>query len=212
MSEDYPEGDLAEETTTDETQDEIEKTDGEETGVKKALKDTQASYTRSRQELADTRREIEELRRQLATVQATSEKREPTPDWIDELKPEDLAADPENQKQALKRLRDEMAGVLQYVVQQTDAKLKSQHPEVIALAEQIAELKKDRDYAGFSDDQLMVIAKKTKVEKPKEDEDALDADGSPMLTHRGGSVRRSVDIKKSALFRKIYGNQFDKKE
>jgi predicted nucleic acid-binding Zn-ribbon protein len=210
MSEDYPEGDLAEETTTDETQDEIEKTDGEETGVKKALKDTQASYTRSRQELADTRREIEELRRQLATVQATSEKREPTPDWIDELKPEDLAADPENQKQALKRLRDEMAGVLQYVVQQTDAKLKSQHPEMIALAEQIAELKKDRDYAGFSDDQLMVIAKKTKVEKPKEDEDTLDADGSPMLTHRGGSVRRSVDIKKSALFRKIYGDQFNK--
>jgi hypothetical protein len=209
MSEDYPEGDLAEETTADETQDENE-TDGEETGVKKALKDTKVAYTQSRQELADAKREIDELRRQFADMRATTAKPEPTPDWLDELKPEELAADPGVQKQALKRLRDEMAGVLQYVVQQTDAKLKSQHPEVIALAEQIAELKKDRDYAGFSDEQLMVIAKKTKVEKEPEVVDETGGESTAMFTHRGGKNVRKVDIKKSPMFRRIYGDQFDK--
>lgn len=112
-------------------------------------------------------------------------------------------------------LVQEVAQVIRQIRDEFGAKIESQHPDRIALAEEIDKLREDPDLDGLDDKALMAMAKRNRrlaaeQETVEEEEEPLER---PMRT-LPGTRRASAgvsDPKKGPLFRAIYGEMFDDK-
>lgn len=171
----------------------------EDQDYKKMFLDTKKAYTKAQMELA-------ELKGKTAALEEVSSQRqvETEEDWLDKVDDDELRADPSNVKKLIKKIRAENIEVMRMRDAWLLEQIEKQSPELLVLKEQIAALKSDSDYEGFSDKQLAVVARKGSKAKPKK------ARGAP-----GGkrvSVAKEVDVRKSPLYQKMYGDEFKEQE
>uniref|UniRef100_A0A6M3KSQ8 Uncharacterized protein n=1 Tax=viral metagenome TaxID=1070528 RepID=A0A6M3KSQ8_9ZZZZ len=184
----------AEEEEASEEQEQIE-------SLTKQLNDTKGAFAKSQEELHKLQGKLEAH---------TETGRETGPDWLDEVDASEAVAEPGKfTVDVIRKLRDEIAGVIiardNFIKQQLEAG----SAEHLLLKPVIDRLKADPDYAGFSLQQLAVIAKKEKAAEGQREKPENRGKPGGGRAPRG---RRAIDVKKSPLFRKIYGNQFDMQE
>ena len=168
----------------------------------KGKPDYQKMFLDTKRELTKRAMENAELRGKLSGVQeATRPQPKAEVDWLEEVDWEAVKADPTLVKELIQKNRNEIVGVLQARDALFEQRLQTINPDVVAHRDKIAELKLDPEYAGFSDIQLAVIARKmpTKEGEP--------APGKPQGSIGGGSrpAQKPEDIRKSPLYLQIYG-------
>ena len=170
----------------------------DETGIRKALTDTQRAYHKSQMELAALKARIDERDRM------NSEKPADEKDWLEDYSDDQLRLTPEVTKEMIKKHRQEIVGLLQARDEYWKQEMANRDPDVVSARDRIQELRSDPDYAQFTDKQLAVIIRKTS--KPEEvTREPVRTSGVP--GGRGAPSRGSSndDIRKSSLYKQIYG-------
>ena len=155
--------------------------------------------------LQERQREFHEISRQLAEVKGqmsvyTQQNQPVVKDVLDE---DGIAAklrdDPSAVlgilKQKLAEQQGQFASVLEARDRYYNDLIAKSDPNVVAMREKIAELKKDPDYGTFTDQQLAVIAQKSTPRKQYR--------GAPGGS-RSGQVEKEADITESTLWKQIY--------
>lgn len=144
--------------------------------AEKRVKDAQAALTRANQEKAELKKRLELLDAKLdGVLHATQKpKDEPNPfGWIDDEKElEEVYSDPKNLAKREKRMLQTLVQVLETrdsaLTEMLLSEVKKVDPTRRELAEKVAELREDPDYEGFSEDQLVVLARKAAKSERKE--------------------------------------------
>jgi len=180
----------------------------EDTQEEEASKDTPSIQEKrlagTEKALQERQREFHEVSRQLAEVkgQMSVLTQQNQPVVKDVLDDESIAAklrdDPSAilglMKQKLAEQQSQFASVLEARDRFYQEQIGKSNPEVIAFKDKIAEFRKDPDLQGFSDQQLVIMAKKS----------------APRQSYRGapGGQRtvqnKSDDVTKSDLWSKLY--------
>lgn len=183
----------------------------QERDYERMFKDTQAAFTRSQQELAELRGQLQGF------MAAKKPEQEPNVDIFkmvedevsEELKGVNLFDDEEKAKvsiaKAVSRAMRKPMSFIGETLAARDAfyeeRIRGVDPEVRAVAEKMAELKDDPDCNGFSDQELEIAArfslKKGKKQKEQDSEDRFR--GSP-----GGGGRVAVTAKKDTEADRYY--------
>lgn len=167
------------------------------TGEQKRLADTEAAIKERQREFHELSQKLAELKGQVSEMT-----RQNQPVVKDTLDDEGLAAKLRDDPSAVIAIIKEreraqlaqVAGVLEARDRYWQEQIEKSNPEVIAMREKIAELKKDPDLQGFTDQQLAIMARKSE----------------PRAKYRGapGGARaeqtREADLTQTDLYKKIY--------
>lgn len=171
--------------------------------LNKRLRDTQSAYHKKSEELKRIQSELDKVvgKVDLLATQATKKDEAPAEDPLSFLDDEELQTslldDGKNIAGALKKTVGALVGLLKSRDQYYDSRLKQGEAKSDPAYSKVLELRKDKDYEGFSDDQLMVIAKKLVVNSEAEEEEI------PRDAYRGGAGRGSrVKTKPTSEFDK----------
>lgn len=175
---------------------------GNLTPEQKRLADTEAALKERQREFHEVSRQLAELRGQTSVLmqqQAGGVKQQDVLD--DEKLVTALRDDPSKILETLKaeriRMQQQVVQLLESRDQYWKGELLKVDPEVAAMRNQIAELRKDPDFEDFSDAQLARLAKKNVVKPNREYR------GAPggMRPQQSGS---SKDITEDPMFKMIY--------
>lgn len=191
----------AEETA--ETQEGESTTEVKQPDYKKMLIDTKRAFTKASMEKAEMAGRLSALEEQIRAM-SSKETQENQKDWLEEVNFEELREDPNGLKKVIAMLRGDVANVLQARDNYFETRLKSVNPEINAFKDKIAEMKADPDFADFSDEQLVRLAKR-ETAKPKQSK-ASPEPASVGGGRRAASTGGGTDIRKSSLYRQIYGD------
>jgi hypothetical protein len=162
---------------------------------------------------ADTQRKLTELATANAELRGKisvlgDKPREQEVDPLDQITADEILQDPTVAIKALKSLKQDLLGQLAEVLRARDAhfagELKKLDPERLALREQIEELKQDPDLADLDESVLVKIAKRSKRQAGGDERRPFSAPGG-----RSSGSGGQKDVRKSDLFRMVYGNEFD---
>ena len=208
-----PEGDLPAESETGAPVEETSREDEPLEGDAKRIQDLQTLLLKANQEKAEVTRSLGERIAELSgKVDAVMQGRalEPTEgenlfEFLDDPKAEeDLFGDAKNVIGLQKKTVAALAKVLQSrdshyegLLRGLEAKIEELDPDRLTLKDRIAELKQNPDYKGFTDKQLVVVAKNMK-EPAKEDRFAGSPGGSG-----AGRIRAKPDDAQEAEIKRI---------
>jgi len=166
-----------------------------EPDYQKMFLDTKEAFTKASMEKA-------ELMGRLKALEETQAAKPAEPDWLEQIDTNALKEDPVAMRDALIKLRGEVANALRMRDDMYESRLKTLDPSIVAMKDKIAELKQDTDYQGFSDAQLAVIAKKGN----KKSETHTPQGGVGGGRRAATSASSDDDVKQSPLFKAIYGD------
>jgi hypothetical protein len=178
------------------------------------LKNTRDELLRKSQENADLKRKLDELSGKIEGViqmaQTKSEQKEeanPFSFLDDEATLDNLYEDPKNMAKVLKQMVGYIGQTLsardKALLEEVQNRVKEVDPERKRLAAKVAELRNDSDFSSFTDEQLIVLAKREAAKAAKDDdkdEDTQVRDGyrGGIGGSGGGSGRRVVQTKEKA--------------
>ena len=173
-----------------------EDTSEETKGWEKRYKDLQSEYTKDREEL---------LRLKKAFV---GEDVTPTDvDYFDDKELEDaLKKNPASVLPILKQMRDETLQVLEAQRREIDKSIAQSDPDQAHLYERVEKLREDEDYASFTDEQLLTLARKSETEGSAP---SIKKAYNPGGSRKGRAPKKEANPENSALWKAIYGTKLD---
>lgn len=202
-------------TGVDPTTANTDQTDGttvtdDDTGVRKALKDTKRELTRASMENAQLKGRLEALEKMM-----TSRPQEVQKDYLDELEEEEDVTDREKKLiDAMRKMRSQIGGVLKdrddFWSLKLDEAKRAGNQDLAKYRDKIRDMRSDPDFDGWTDDQIVTMLKR---------EDSISSDGDRRSGPPGNAGRRAAPkketerdaIRSNPLFRQVYG-QFMKEK
>lgn len=201
--EELPEEEVLEEQAEEVEEEPVEDSDkppSREKILEKRLRDTQAKLTQLAQERA-------ELAGKLSVLDRPKDQAE-TPDPLDSLDEEEAVTNPmviaKAAKAANAALIRDVVGVLKEMRNEMLGKIEQNDPERLALKTVIDELREDPELAGLDDTVLLKLAKRQRRTSPSRP--GARPSGIPGSGTRTGQTSKPVDIRKTDLFKEIYGD------
>jgi predicted RNase H-like nuclease (RuvC/YqgF family) len=183
-----------EQTVTEESGDNSNSADSGDK-LEKRFRDSQSHISLIQNENKELRDRMNQLVGRLEQLDRKESKQDEKL-WIDEISDDSLRDDPSTTKQLIKRLRQEMAEILEVRDRALSERMKWYDPDVRSNASKIAKLREDPELAKLPDEALLVIAKRYAADGEEEIVERRSS-GAPMGGKR--SVMKKDETKEDKL-------------